>query len=75
MIIKATENTAICAPAFDDLAATLVKYRTFMGESLLEMSDLISFLTSPSPKRDLFLAELTLTVSSVDGAYLIQKYN
>ena len=75
MIIKATENTAICAPAFDDLAATLVKYRTFMGESLLEMSDLISFLTSPSPGRDLFLSELELTVSSVDGAYLIQKYN
>lgn len=75
MIIKATENTAICAPAFDDLTATLVKYRTFMGENLLQLSDLISFLTSPSPERDLFLAELTLTVSSVDGAYLIQKYN
>ena len=75
MIIKATENTAICAPAFDNLAAALAKFRTFRGESLLDMSDLISFVTKPSPERDLFLAEFELTVSSVDGAYLIQKYS
>ena len=74
MIIKQNQNTPVAAPQFSDMTAALAVYRTFAGEALLGMSDLVLFLTSPSPEREEFLTLFNVTVTTMNNKYVKQIY-
>ena len=75
MILKQNHNTPVAAPQFSDMTAALAIYRTFMGNTILGMSDLVTFVTSPSPERDEFLALFTVEYRSVNNLYVKQIYS
>jgi hypothetical protein len=75
MILKHYDNTVLAAPAFSNLGELLVKYRAFMQEEVLDMSDLMLFITKPSALRSVFLDQLEVQISTVDNIYVKQIYS
>ena len=74
MILEQELNTPITAPAFTSTATVLTKYRTFVGNQLASASELYTFLTTPSQRRDKFLSTLTSS-PSVQSGYIINIYS
>jgi hypothetical protein len=75
MILKLNQNTPVAAPQISDMEDALSRYRAFAGEELLGMTDLISFLTSPSPEREAFLSLFYVTVTTMNNKYVKQQYS
>jgi len=75
MILKVNQNTPVAAPQFSNMISALAMYRDFAGEQLLAMSDLVSFLTSPSPEREAFLSLFQVTVTTMNNKYVKQIYS
>ena len=75
MILKPNHNTPVAAPQFSNMTAALAIYRTFMDNEVLQMSHLVTFVTSPSPEREEFLQLFTVEYRTMNNKYIKQIYS
>lgn len=75
MILKQTHNTPIAAPQFSNMASALSVFRVFKDNSVYQMSDLLSFIASPSHERDEFLTLFSVQYINVNNIYIKQIYS
>jgi len=75
MILKQNQNTPVAAPQFNDLTAVLEIYRTYRGNYILQISQLVDFVTSPSPEREEFLTLLNVEFRTMNNKYIKQIYS
>ena len=75
MILRTNHNTPVAAPQFSNMTAILAVYCRFMDNSVLQLSDLVTFVTSPSPEREEFLQLLTVECRTMNNKYIKQIYS
>ena len=74
MILQQQNNIAVAAPQVSNIAEMLDVYKTYTGAAYKTTEDLVTFLTTPSQERSIFLKSREYTIAIVNNKYATQTY-